>query len=80
MSWGIGCGESGVPAVYADVASASCWIDRQVSQSQRMNLNISLCVFRSHNFMVNLVPILDLIPQIAIDGILIIDTCIVNIP
>jgi len=31
VSWGIGCGESGVPAVYADVAKASCWIDEQVS-------------------------------------------------
>ena len=24
------CGEQDVPAVYADVASASCWIDTQV--------------------------------------------------
>jgi len=32
VSFGIGCGETGFPAVYADVSFASCWIDRQVSQ------------------------------------------------
>ena len=31
VSWGIGCGEKDVPAVYASVATASCWIDREVS-------------------------------------------------
>ena len=30
VSFGIGCGETGFPAVYADVSFASCWIDRQV--------------------------------------------------
>jgi len=31
VSWGIGCGEDGVPTVYADVSTAACWIDEQVS-------------------------------------------------
>jgi len=30
VSWGIGCGESSTPAVYANVAKASCWIDEEV--------------------------------------------------
>ena len=30
VSWGIGCGERDVPAVYASVATASCWIDKEV--------------------------------------------------
>ena len=30
VSWGIGCGEEGVPAVYANVAHVVCWIDDQV--------------------------------------------------
>ena len=30
VSWGIGCGEDNVPAVYANVAEAACWIDREV--------------------------------------------------
>lgn len=33
VSWGIGCGEKGVPAVYADVSRASCWIDYEVSRT-----------------------------------------------
>jgi len=31
VAWGIGCGENGVPGVYADVSSASCWIDYVMS-------------------------------------------------
>ena len=31
VSWGIGCGGVGTPAVYANVASAACWIDSVVS-------------------------------------------------
>ena len=31
VSWGIGCGEKDVPAVYASVATVSCWIDKEVS-------------------------------------------------
>ena len=31
VSWGIGCGGDGTPAVYANVASAACWIDSVVS-------------------------------------------------
>ena len=31
VSWGIGCGGSGTPGVYASVAEAACWIDSQVS-------------------------------------------------
>jgi len=30
VSWGIGCGENKTPAVYANVAQASCWIDNAV--------------------------------------------------
>ena len=30
VSWGIGCAEDKVPAVYANVAEAACWIDREV--------------------------------------------------
>ena len=30
VSWGIGCGEEGVPAVYANVAHVVCWIDDEV--------------------------------------------------
>ena len=32
VSWGIGCGEEGVPAVYANVAHAVCWIDDEVKK------------------------------------------------
>merc|ERR1719512_113034 len=31
VSFGIGCAEKDVPAVYADVAFAACWIDQEVS-------------------------------------------------
>ena len=31
VSWGIGCGEEGVPAVYANVAHVVCWIDDEVT-------------------------------------------------
>ncbi len=27
VAWGLGCGEEGLPGVYADVAGAACWID-----------------------------------------------------
>lgn len=30
VSFGIGCAEKDVPAVYADVAHAACWIDQEV--------------------------------------------------
>ena len=30
VSWGIGCGDE-IPGVYADVAMASCWVDKAVS-------------------------------------------------
>ena len=30
VSFGIGCAEKDVPAVYADVAYAACWIDQEV--------------------------------------------------
>ncbi|XP_057334403.1 phenoloxidase-activating factor 2-like [Microplitis mediator] len=32
VSWGIGCGEDGVPGVYANVAHAREWIDQQLAQ------------------------------------------------
>merc|ERR1712079_392222 len=28
VAWGVGCGENGVPGVYADVSKATCWIDQ----------------------------------------------------
>ncbi len=31
VSWGLGCGEAGVPGVYAGVAHGVCWIDYAVS-------------------------------------------------
>jgi secreted trypsin-like serine protease len=31
VSWGIGCGGVGTPAIYTHVAKAACWIDSQVS-------------------------------------------------
>merc|ERR1711874_341010 len=27
VAWGVGCGETGTPGVYADVSQAVCWID-----------------------------------------------------
>ena len=42
VSFGIGCGETGFPAVYADVSFASCWIDRQVRFMVRMILLFGL--------------------------------------
>merc|ERR1712073_253080 len=31
VAWGIGCGESGTPGVYADVSKAPCWIDQAIT-------------------------------------------------
>eukprot|EP00091_Calanus_sinicus_P014287 TRINITY_DN3174_c0_g1_i1.p1 TRINITY_DN3174_c0_g1~~TRINITY_DN3174_c0_g1_i1.p1 ORF type:complete len:172 (+),score=41.18 TRINITY_DN3174_c0_g1_i1:307-822(+) len=41
VSWGIGCGENNTPAVYANVAQASCWIDNAV----RCHLNLDESFF-----------------------------------
>ena len=27
-AWGIGCGRTGIPGVYTDLASAACWLDQ----------------------------------------------------
>ena len=40
VSWGIGCGEEGVPAVYANVAHVVCWIDDQVDKYQEARSEI----------------------------------------
>ena len=39
VSWGIGCGEEGVPAVYANVAHVVCWIDDEVTFDTSAALN-----------------------------------------
>merc|ERR1712211_158163 len=31
VAWGIGCGEQGTPGVYADVSTATCWIDQAIT-------------------------------------------------
>merc|ERR1711892_852452 len=37
VSFGIGCAEEGIPAVYANVAQAACWIDKEVSDFLRVS-------------------------------------------
>ena len=34
VAWGIGCGENGVPGVYANVARAREWIDQKMNFEQ----------------------------------------------
>ena len=41
VSFGIGCAEKDVPAVYADVAYAACWIDQEVNYIHTKNLHSS---------------------------------------
>ena len=31
VAWGIGCGENGVPGVYASVPQASAWIQEKIA-------------------------------------------------
>ena len=38
VSWGIGCGGVGTPAIYTHVAKAACWIDSQVSFARKVSL------------------------------------------
>ena len=40
VSFGIGCAEKDVPAVYADVAYAACWIDQEVRDIATHIVNI----------------------------------------
>ncbi len=40
VSFGIGCAEKDVPAVYADVAFAACWIDQEVGDYTTDIINI----------------------------------------
>ena len=42
VSFGIGCAEKDVPAVYADVAYAACWIDQEVGHYFTKNYNHQL--------------------------------------
>ena len=59
VSWGIGCGEEGVPAVYANVAHVVCWIDNEVGlglkeeeeqpillKVTKMNINVNIITIR----------------------------------
>ena len=71
VSWGIGCGEENVPAVYASVATASCWIDKEVAMMMRIthytrvhcpprfvtsnNPTLILNDFRAENFLLHIV-------------------------
>ncbi|XP_063989685.1 phenoloxidase-activating factor 2-like isoform X1 [Diachasmimorpha longicaudata] len=41
VAWGIGCGENGVPGVYANIAAARNWIDQQLAYN---NLDITTYV------------------------------------
>ena len=36
VAWGIGCGENGVPGVYASIPHASSWIEDKIAK--RFNL------------------------------------------
>ena len=59
VSWGIGCGEKNVPAVYASVATASCWIDNEVMiTNPSISFNIMHC--RSQLTTTRKTPTLDL--------------------
>lgn len=31
VAWGLGCGENGIPAVYANIAHGRRWIDEQMA-------------------------------------------------
>lgn len=44
VSWGIGCGDSGTPGVYANIAYVRNWIDKQMAS---YNLDNTIYVYWS---------------------------------
>lgn len=49
VSWGIGCGEDGIPAVYARVNRVSCWIDYEVTNQKKRTESFSGSSYFGYN-------------------------------
>jgi len=49
VSWGIGCGEDGIPAVYARVNRVSCWIDYEVTNQKKRTESYSGTSYFGYN-------------------------------